>query len=259
MKRVIFGKLALSALLLAAPLSSAGAADLPIKTPYAPAPMPMASWTGCYIGGNGGETWVTKGDINVEQIGDIAQSDDLGTASGTGWALGGQVGCDYQVNNYWVIGVRGMWDWTNVKGSTTGTVFDDEAWTPNFKTTTFATAVARVGYLLTPTLMFYGLGGVATAHDQYSIGAVETTTDEGTIGTASETRTGWDAGLGTAWMFLPNWDLWIEYDYMDFGQKSVFFNPEGPVPFGFEAPILNISQTVQKILVGVDYRFATAR
>jgi hypothetical protein len=54
MKRDIFRRLAVSVLLVATPLSIASAADLPLKSPL-PSPMPVASWTGCYIGGNAGE------------------------------------------------------------------------------------------------------------------------------------------------------------------------------------------------------------
>ena len=36
-----------------------------------------------------------------------------------------------------------------------------------------------------------------------------------------------DVGAGLSWMFWRNWDLWVEYDYMGFGTKSVTLNGEG--------------------------------
>ena len=92
----------------------------------------------------------------------------LNTASGSGLAYGGQVGCDYQVNSAWVIGIRGMWDGTNVKGSASG-----------YRTTWKAprlisrvTPTQRLSLAWIPsnaTMMLYGLGGVASVHDQYSL------------------------------------------------------------------------------------------
>jgi outer membrane immunogenic protein len=55
MKRHIIGGVAVSALLIAAPLSAASAADMALKAPP-PAPV-VWSWTGGYVGGNVGYSW----------------------------------------------------------------------------------------------------------------------------------------------------------------------------------------------------------
>jgi outer membrane immunogenic protein len=256
MKRVIFGRLAISALLIAAPFGAARAADLPAKS-YAPAPTSIqVSWTACYIGGNAGEAWAENSNVVFEPAG--PNTIPLGTASGAALAYGGQIGCDYQVNSNWVIGARAMFDGTKVKGSSSGSPLSGGVTSDvifDFTTVAFATAVGRVGYLLTPTLLFYGLGGVAAVQDQYAVSIP--IVGPGTIGIASETRTGWDAGLGVSWMFNPNFDLWFEYNYMGFGGKDVEFTGVGAAD-GSSFP-LGISQTLQKILVGVDYRFGMAR
>jgi outer membrane immunogenic protein len=256
MKRDIFRRLAVSVLLVATPLSIASAADLPLKSPL-PSPMPAATWTGCYIGGNAGEAWVTKSSIVLETLEGAPFNDQLGTASGSGWAYGGQIGCDYEVNNGWVFGLRAMWDGAHVSGSTSGLV-QTSSLTPSFTTNSFATAVGRVGYSLTPTLMLYGLGGLASVHDQYSTSLSSAAGGSvGTIGIASETRTGWVAGAGVSWMLNPNWDVWFEYDYMDFGRSGVFVTGTGA---GIGVPeVLDIRQTAQNLIVGVDYRFGSAR
>jgi outer membrane immunogenic protein len=251
MKRAIFVGVAISALLIAAPLS---AADVALRAPVAPTP--VATWTGCYVGGNAGEAWANSSMV-LQEFGALPENSPLGTASGSGWAFGGQIGCDYQVNNSWVFGLRAMWDGARVNGSTSG-ILGSGSLIPNFTTNSFATAIGRVGYSPTPTLLFYGLGGVASVQDQYSVGTTTAVGGNlGTIGIARETRTGWDAGAGVSWMFNPNWDLWFEYDYMDFGRNNVFFTGTGA---GVGVPeILDIRQTVQALLVGVDYRFGGAR
>src|ERR1700675_1847808 len=53
MKYETFGRIAVTALLIAAPLGVASAADMPVKAPMKPVPVPY-SWTGFYIGVNGG-------------------------------------------------------------------------------------------------------------------------------------------------------------------------------------------------------------
>lgn len=86
---------------------------------------------------------------------------------------GGQVGCDYQFNNNRVFGLRAIWDSMNVKGSTSGTVIEPgpgaTSGSVGFDTKYFGTAVARAGYLVTPQLMLYGLGGVASVEERYSV------------------------------------------------------------------------------------------
>ena len=68
--------------------SQAWAADLPRKAPaYIPPPAPPLTWTGCYIGGNVGGAF---GDASATfTFGEIS-------TNGSGFAGGGQIGCDYQ-------------------------------------------------------------------------------------------------------------------------------------------------------------------
>ena len=258
MNRIGLDRLAISALLFIAPLSTAGAADLATKTPYTAAPAAVSSWTGCYLGVNSGEA-LGSSDMTLEFFGTISPSMNtpLGTASDTGWAYGGQIGCQYQINSNWVIGARGMWDGANVHGSTTGngpTGLLPDSYTVSSKINSFATAVGQVGYLLTPTLMIYGLGGVAFVHDDYSI-FNSANVCSCTIGTASEARSGFDVGGGISWMFNPHWDLFVEYNYMGFGSKNVGFNSaSAPAPFNSNPSTISMNLSEQTILAGVDYR-----
>ena len=66
--------------------SQASAADLPRKAPaYIPPAPPPITWTGCYIGGNIGGVF-----------GDGEDFPFVGFSNGSGFAGGGQIGCDYQ-------------------------------------------------------------------------------------------------------------------------------------------------------------------
>src|SRR6201982_3894500 len=78
--------------------SQASAADLPRKAPaYVPPAPPPYVWTGCYIGGNVGAAFARVDVTNVFTGGSASRSSE------TSFAGGGQIGCDYQFYNSWVV------------------------------------------------------------------------------------------------------------------------------------------------------------
>jgi outer membrane immunogenic protein len=241
MKKILLASVATVALCSA----SVFAADMPVK---AAPPAPVVNWTGCYIGGNFGGAWAHKSNLEINSEG-TPVNDPLGSHTASGWAGGGQIGCDYQFNNNWVIGIRGMYDGADLTGNNlTGHFLAGDTF--HTKVSSFGTAVAKIGYLLNPTLELYGLAGLAWVRDHHW----ESDITYGTFANANVTRTGYDVGVGLSWMFAHNWDLFLEYDHMGFGTKSVTLigTPPGCTAF---CTIDNIKQTVDKVLVGVDYRF----
>ena len=217
-------------------LTAASAADLGRPGPapvYAKAPMAAPlSWTGCYLGGN-----VGGGFANNKDSDPLSGGADLGSDSPTGVVGGGQVGCDYQVSA-WVFGLQGLIDWSDLKGShaipgSLGlvTISNDNKW--------FATATARIGYAVQPALLIYARGGAAWTHDDMSAAVLGFTVDS-----ASASRMGWTAGGGLEYMFAPNWSVFAEYNFMDFGTKTVNFPLAGP---------LDAKQDIQTATVGVNW------
>jgi outer membrane immunogenic protein len=166
----------------------ASAADLARRAPppapayVPPAPLPYL-WTGCYVGGNIGGAWSNIDVTNVATGGSVS-------ASNSGFAGGGQIGCDYQAGA-WVFGFRDMLDGTSLSKSATlatvpftGTVDSHTHW--------FDTLTARGGYLVAPNVLLYAQGGAAWTNTDITFfnGA-------GTqIGEFSNNRTGWTAGGG---------------------------------------------------------------
>ena len=95
-------------------------------------------------------------------------------------------------------------------------------------------------------------------HDKYEIDAVGA---PGTFGSSSETRWGWMFGTGVEYAVTPNWSAKVEYNYLDFGTRTVFLpsdlGPLGPVVAGtFNDPNVEIRQRIHLIKLGVNYRFA---
>jgi outer membrane immunogenic protein len=90
----------------------------------------------------------------------------------------------------------------------------------------------RIGYLWTPTLLVYGTGGFAygnayanvvqTAYENVAgaNGYLQTNTWVGG-GRQNQLLTGWTAGGGAEWMFMPNWSLKAEALYWDLGRMNV--------------------------------------
>lgn len=251
MKKAILGLVAIGALVTA----PAMAADLrmPVKAPPAPLP-PVATWTGCYIGGNVGGAWTRQEQARVDIVGPVVAPvvagpapADYGTETDTSIAGGGQIGCDYEFAQGWVIGVQGMFDWTDLHGSHALPAFP--TFTMNDNTDNFETATARLGYAFAGSALAYVKGGAAWVHNHDVL-----TQPGGALSEqASWTATGWTVGGGVEWRFMPNWSLFAEYDYMDFGTQTVLFSaPPGLTSAGEH---IAIKQNVQAALVGVNYRF----
>jgi outer membrane immunogenic protein len=221
------------------------AADLGVRRPV-PAPAPMApiappvTWTGCYIGGNIGAAF---GHGSVDTPFGSASEDN------TGFAGGGQVGCDYQFAAGWVIGIRDMFDGTTNHHSRTfsgaGPLDSDVV---DFHNRWFDTLTGRLGYSWVPNWLLYAQGGAAWAKTDATI----TTPGGLEIADTSKTRTGWTVGGGVEWMFLPHWSAFVEGNYMDFGSETnTIFTPVA-CKFGCS---FDTHATEANVLVGVNFRF----
>src|SRR6516225_3355042 len=102
--------------LLALAGGSAAAADLAPYYQPGPAYNPIYTWTGFYVGINGGGGWGTS------------QWDGLNSFDVSGGLIGGTVGYNWQFGQA-VVGAEGDIDWSGIKGTTTvlgrlGVAFD---------------------------------------------------------------------------------------------------------------------------------------
>jgi outer membrane immunogenic protein len=174
--------------------------------------------------------------------------DNFGGSNGTGFVGGGQVGCDYQADRL-VVGAQGQFDFGSLHSANPSPFFPSTF--ARVETTATATATVRAGVLVTPQVLAYVKGGGAWAQ-----------TDTGIYGTvphlylaesASPNRLGWTVGGGLEWMFAPNWSVFGEYNYMDFGTRNVNF-VTSPQAVGIPDVVRTRLKT-QTVLAGINYHF----
>ena len=217
-------RLFIAAVGLAALAGTAAAADLPpAPMPYykAPAYLPPYSWTGFYLGVNGGgglgqSTWDTNGGINT-----------------SGGIVGGTIGYNYQYGAV-VFGAEGDIDWSGIRGTTntgagctTGCTSSD-SW--------ISTVRGRLGYGA-DRFMPYVTGGAAFGNIDASRLGITTAT----------TNAGWTLGAGIEFAIAGNWSAKAEYLYVNLGKFNCGLN--------CGAASDNVSFSTNIIRGGVNYRF----
>src|SRR6266567_1751770 len=214
------------------------------------APVMLFSWTGCYLGGHIGGGWGRK----TVSAPELAPGISI-TGNTSGFLGGGQVGCNYQFAPNWVIGIEGDGSAADIKGEATTTVLGITG-TARAKTDWLASVTGRLGWAAGPWLI-YAKGGVAWAGDKF---AADIPIFEEHL-EASQTRTGWTVGGGVEWAFWNNWSAKLEYDFYDFGTRSVtltgFFPGVGPSTFPagpIAVPGVDIKQTISAVKFGINYR-----
>jgi outer membrane immunogenic protein len=227
-----------------------------VKAPVYKAPAAAVyNWTGCYVGGNIGYGWQKSTSTDVDPTG--VPPFDAGTNTGTGIVGGGQIGCDFQVAPNWVLGIQGMFDGADVKGShiVPFSYAGTNTNTRETRTDFFATLTARIGYIVSPQAMLYFKGGAAWVKSRYSDTDPSGSNFVPFWGQARGTRTGWTIGGGGEYLLRPDWTVFIEYNYVDLGSKTFAFSYTCVGTCDFANPYLYAQkQNLQTILIGTAAR-----
>ena len=256
------------------------AADLAVKA-RPPAPVPVFTWSGFYIGGHIGWGW---GDfefrdpfVKLNEPILIFPGLILGVPLERSFAdssfLGGvQAGVNAQFGPV-VVGVEGDVSWMSLGGefrSSTnnlgGLLTTSEG--VSAKLDWLATARGRLGWAF-DRILAYGTGGVAFGGVDASGDITINCNGCPNIGTQSlsfaasdrKTHVGWTAGAGIEGAFTYNWSVKLEYLYTDLG----WLKHEGPLTVGGTlAPLVSgtslsgggdFKLVVQTVKLGVNYRF----
>jgi outer membrane immunogenic protein len=111
--------LAVSALLIAVPLSAAGAADMPLKAPPPP-PAPIWTWTGFYFGVDGGGAWSQSNTVTLTNPPTVVPG-VAGPGAAEGGFGGGQIGYNWQIGQF-VLGAEADVEGASINGLSVGVV-----------------------------------------------------------------------------------------------------------------------------------------
>jgi len=234
--------------------AAAHAADLGVRPAYSPPPppVPVMSWTGFYLGGNGGfggdkfqYPFTVGGPIPA--LGITAATSGTSSLTSSGFLGGGQAGFNWQAAPTWVIGAEGDFDAANIEGkaNTSATVFSGSVGTT---LDWFGTVRGRVGFLVTPSALFYGTGGWAYGRTTSSANAAGL--GLGATGSVGHDKNGWTAGGGLEYAFNQWLSFKTEYLFLDLGTDSLVNGTVAGVPFS-----VSEKTTVHTVKAGINVRF----
>ena len=235
--------------LVALTAGSAMAADLgrPAAAPVytkAPAVPYTYSWTGFYIGADGGYGWGTSsGTVTTVAGAPLVPY----SYSVTGPLAGGFVGGNYQIDRI-VVGLEGDWQWANLTGNSGALPTGGAPVTISTTVKDYGSLRGRLGLAFDRFLVF-GTGGWAWGNYSTAYAPVGVTN-------SVNSSNGWAAGGGVEYAFTDNWTAKVEYLYASFqgancnsGSCSV---GNAFVP-GLAPATVNFHENV--VRAGINYKF----
>jgi outer membrane immunogenic protein len=263
MKFATFGRIAVTALLIAAPLGVASAADMPVKAPR-PAPPPAFDWNGFYVGVYAGAAWMDQANMT-----DPCLATGLATCTATGvgnfngvpptafdmqpsFLGGGTVGVNWQPTPFTLLGLENNFGYLNIKGSITQNPLGLNDTVAMAKLGNWYDALTvRLG-AVDGHAMFYVKGGGAAV--RYSAGVVDT------IGvtlntTTTKTLTGWAAGGGVEYGIDMHWSVKAEYLVLGVQKNVLGCAPDGGLGTGVVLCTTTHTPAIQTVSLGLNYRF----
>lgn len=268
------------------------AADLPARAPVYKGPPPVVayfSWTGCYVGANGG--WYGShqdattnpfpspgfgapavGGAGLAGFGLLSTSHDLNQSGGI---FGVHGGCNYQAGQF-VFGIEGDYEWLHRNTGSdqialaTFPAAPLPAWNMhvNASNSWLASLRGRIGFAADRAL-FYVTGGAAWTNTSYDVTATGLASGGGAInvvgvnaaGSFGENKTGWVLGAGVEYAAWQNWVVRAEYLHYQFGGASGALPLVSAVPGATCAPglcnwaVSSSNLKIDTVRVGLSYKF----
>jgi outer membrane immunogenic protein len=240
-----------------APAASVADAPIPRKAPAAADP----SWTGLYgglaLGGRHTNAEWTTTNLAFDTV---PFADNQASFDDTAFRYGGYAGFNYQIGRV-VTGVEGG---AGTVSNSTKTIpgVPGLGGTPlpggdstSVGTNWDANVVARLGYLVAPDVLLYGVGGAAVQNVTLTAICTNSPVSGECFSNHSEslstTQSGPTWGVGIETMFWHNWLARLDYRYADFGTiNHTFFVDES-----FSSPTTSTAIHTQTLTLGIAYKF----
>jgi outer membrane immunogenic protein len=199
---------------------AASAADMSLPPIYKAPPPAYFTWTGWYVGLNGGGGW---GQTSHTATFGAAGAPPLttGNFNTSGGLAGGTIGYNYQLGQ-WLVGAEADLDWANIRGTFNGTVpVAGAAFSLSSQLNWLDTTRMRLGWVWDHAL-FYGTAGAAVGGVTTTASASAAIAGLGATATAADTQTrfGWTAGAGVEYAFNNYLSGKVEYMYVNLGTQT---------------------------------------
>lgn len=200
---------------------------------------PTWSWAGFYLGAHAGAAWSLQDYQSAD--GALAGFTPFERRSVLGGSFSGaQAGYDWQFGP-WIVGPEVSGSWADILGSARCGIADFVCTT---KIDWFGSIAARVGYAQN-RLLYYAKAGAAVVRDLDQI----TSPFFINVFNGNATRWGPTVGGGIEYAFTPSLSGFVEYDFSDFGSKTMAFVDQ----FGLTSNV-GTRQNLQAVKIGVNYR-----
>jgi outer membrane immunogenic protein len=238
MNKLLIGSAAL-AVLIAGPAMAADLPPAPAVAPMYKAPVfvPAFSWTGFYVGADGGYGWGNSSGTLADAAGAAVAPYSYGA---NGPIAGGFVGGNYQINQF-VLGVEADWQWADLTGNS-GALPSGHTMSSTVKD--YGSLRGRLGFAVDRFLIF-GTGGWAWGNwsTSYAVNGFGPFYSNNASSTS-----GWTAGAGVEYAFTNNIIGRVEYRYTDLGSSSY-------TDVATNSSELGNKVTINDIRAGVSFKF----
>ena len=203
------------------------AADLAYKAP--PPPPAAPTWSGFYIGLNGGWGWANA-NATVSPFGAALTDFGSQTISGNtnGAVFGAQAGYNWQFSPSWVIGIEADVDGGGAGSShhfTTASALSpagNDGFGGSSKLDYLTTVRGRIGYIWGQSLWYFTGGGAWAGfkHDGILSANAVGLFGDFAVNNWSTTASGYAIGAGYEWMITDHWLARGEYLYYNFSNNN---------------------------------------
>jgi opacity protein-like surface antigen len=180
------------------------------------------NWSGVYVGGHVGGGWGTTNWNSATGVLGSGNGVFAGTGPVNGFAIGGQIGANYQFGP-WVVGAEADASWSDLDGAAKCGASEGlipTAFTCRTRINALGTLTGRFGQSF-GRLLVYGKAGAAWDVERRVAQAIFPQVD---LLLADNNRWGWTLGVGLEYAFTPAWSGKVEYNYLNFADRQIAFS-----------------------------------
>lgn len=228
MKRSILATLATAFFATAGASFALKAADMAYKAAPLPTAAPVYSWTGFYMGVQAGGQF-SAFPLSGATSGTVTATPGFGDPgvigpSAAGFTGGLHAGFNYRFAPLMVFGLEADASASSINSNSSATgsaLFMPFTVTSAASIPWKAEVLTKIGVLVLPDVLFYGVGGASFAELKQNSNLQSLLLPGGINGAFDNVHAGWAGGAGVDWAINPHVILGFRYLYENWGTKGV--------------------------------------